>query len=695
VEIGAGRVSRAPASVAGGAILALAAIAILAWTPIVARPATAALAAAVPAAFVLCARRPMRAAVVAVVLWLPAAALLAGVPADTLEPAAWPALLDGMWALRSPDLVYASNDPWPLAAVLAMVGAGCIAAAGLARRRPAMAFAVVAAPWAAALVAAGPDVAVWQGVAVLAAGLLWHAWPRTSPRAAVALTLVVAVGSAVVAEAAAPRDRWLALPELNHSGRERFRTLSTEPTFTSIADKRDGSVMLEIRAAAPASWRMQALDVFDGHTWRASTTAPQLPEPAAEPARIDVRVRELQNTLVVAPGRIDRIDAAATARKAPGGGWELSPPPQAGDVYRVDASVVRARGLREAGLPRAPGVAAYTRLGWRDRRPKRGPAGGNLWSTLSTILAGGITPLQPPGFPVQVPPFGGAPSPRAERALARSPYDRVAVLARRLAAGARTERDVVERVRRYLADERRFRYTTDVPPPGEYPLADFLLRTHAGYCQHFAGAAALLLRLAGVPARMVVGFATGVRTRDGFNVRDVDAHAWIEVYFEGHGWVPFDMTPASAEAVADGLDPAAHAGGPAAPARPPAGAILAVLAVAALAGGALRRRGRALEDALPWLAARSGMTVGSATTLGELRHELARAVGPHTSALAAQAERARFGPGEQPRPSFARTRVARAVALDVGSWRALALLVRRRSGDRLQCAHADDPLRSG
>ncbi|HZB48794.1 MAG TPA: transglutaminase-like domain-containing protein, partial [Mycobacteriales bacterium] len=49
---------------------------------------------------------------------------------------------------------------------------------------------------------------------------------------------------------------------------------------------------------------------------------------------------------------------------------------------------------------------------------------------------------------------------------------------------------------------------------------------------------ALLLRLAGVPARVVVGFATGVPGPDGrFNVRDTDAHAWIEVYFQGYGWV--------------------------------------------------------------------------------------------------------------------------------------------------------------
>src|SRR6202007_2213208 len=83
------------------------------------------------------------------------------------------------------------------------------------------------------------------------------------------------------------------------------------------------------------------------------------------------------------------------------------------------------------------------------------------------------------------------------------------------------------------------------------------LRTHAGYCQQFAGAAALLLRLAGVPARVVAGFATGRRVGpDRYVVRDLDAHDWIEVYFQGYGWVPFNPTPSADPAlIAGGVDP--------------------------------------------------------------------------------------------------------------------------------------------
>ena len=75
------------------------------------------------------------------------------------------------------------------------------------------------------------------------------------------------------------------------------------------------------------------------------------------------------------------------------------------------------------------------------------------------------------------------------------------------------------------------------------PLADFVLRGKRGYCQHFAGAMALMLRFLGVPARVAVGFTGGSR-RDGvWKVTDHDAHAWVEVWFDGWGWLPFDPTP--------------------------------------------------------------------------------------------------------------------------------------------------------
>jgi protein-glutamine gamma-glutamyltransferase len=83
------------------------------------------------------------------------------------------------------------------------------------------------------------------------------------------------------------------------------------------------------------------------------------------------------------------------------------------------------------------------------------------------------------------------------------------------------------------------------PPRGSGPvLADFMLRSHRGYCQMFSGAMALVLRLHGIPARVAFGFTEGHETSSGdYKVLDRDAHAWVEAYFPGYGWMPFEPTP--------------------------------------------------------------------------------------------------------------------------------------------------------
>ncbi len=73
----------------------------------------------------------------------------------------------------------------------------------------------------------------------------------------------------------------------------------------------------------------------------------------------------------------------------------------------------------------------------------------------------------------------------------------------------------------------------------------FLFDMKKGYCDHFASAMAVMARSVKVPARVAVGYASG--TLDGllgeYVVRDEDAHAWVEVYFPGYGWVEFEPTP--------------------------------------------------------------------------------------------------------------------------------------------------------
>ena len=75
------------------------------------------------------------------------------------------------------------------------------------------------------------------------------------------------------------------------------------------------------------------------------------------------------------------------------------------------------------------------------------------------------------------------------------------------------------------------------------PLVDFVERTRAGYCQHFAGAMTVMLRMLGVPARVAVGFTAGTWKGGVWTVTDYQAHAWVEAWFAGYGWLTFDPTP--------------------------------------------------------------------------------------------------------------------------------------------------------
>ena len=100
-------------------------------------------------------------------------------------------------------------------------------------------------------------------------------------------------------------------------------------------------------------------------------------------------------------------------------------------------------------------------------------------------------------------------------------------------------------------------------PRSRYPLESFLFRDKAGYCQQFSGAMALLLRMAGVPARVSTGFSTGLLDRKAgeYVVRDFDAHSWVEVWYAGYGWVTMDPTPAAAPARSQTDDTSSGGGG--------------------------------------------------------------------------------------------------------------------------------------
>ena len=138
-----------------------------------------------------------------------------------------------------------------------------------------------------------------------------------------------------------------------------------------------------------------------------------------------------------------------------------------------------------------------------------------------------------------------------DRALRRSPYARTWALARRLMRESATPYEYVVAVNRYLQDG--FRYDETPDPVGRRAsrtLDGFLFDTKSGYCQHFSGAMAILLRMGGIPARVVTGFSPGgfSKRKQAWIVRDTDAHSWVEAWFDDYGWVTFDPTPAGTPA---------------------------------------------------------------------------------------------------------------------------------------------------
>jgi transglutaminase superfamily protein len=115
--------------------------------------------------------------------------------------------------------------------------------------------------------------------------------------------------------------------------------------------------------------------------------------------------------------------------------------------------------------------------------------------------------------------------------------------ARRVAGSARTPYAAVLALEAWFRQRGGFVYDEQPPRGPGPPLVGFVTKTKAGYCQHYAGAMAVMLRMLGIPARVAVGFTSGTLTDGKWIVTDHEAHAWVEVWFAGHGWVPFDPTP--------------------------------------------------------------------------------------------------------------------------------------------------------
>ena len=123
---------------------------------------------------------------------------------------------------------------------------------------------------------------------------------------------------------------------------------------------------------------------------------------------------------------------------------------------------------------------------------------------------------------------------------------RSSALARRVVADLASDAERVRALERYL--RRNGRYTDDPPAHGggeTSPVESFLLERTEGHCEYFASGMVVLARSLGIPARLVNGFAGGETNAIlGFTeLRQSDAHTWVEVHYQKAGWVRYDPTP--------------------------------------------------------------------------------------------------------------------------------------------------------
>jgi transglutaminase-like putative cysteine protease len=387
-------------------------------------------------------------------------------------------------------------------AVLAFLGGG--RAFGVARHLLPAAVGVLAAA------GMNPGAPYFKPLACVAAAGAWaHASFSGGPRRAGPSLAATAVASVLLAGGLA----WFlpfAQPHVVEfvanaysSGRTGLSDRSELGEVESLATSR--RVVARVFTEEPQLLRMQVFNRFDGRHW---ATVRRTSRPIAPPDG-DAR---LPPALAALPGRRFAVehwpDRAIETRVLPelllDDGWGLLSPAHPvlvvwpGDRLAQDDLGVLAGDARATGLY---GVA-------NDPAPWPAPPGGEDLE-----------------LPSRVDP-------------------RVLGLAAALADGTRSEREGVERTLHHL--QTGYRYTLDV---GRFrtldPLAEFLFEKKAGYCEYFATAAAVLLRAQGVPTRYVKGVAVrpGRRVGGHYVVRESDAHAWIEAYLPGEGWVEMDPTP--------------------------------------------------------------------------------------------------------------------------------------------------------
>ena len=310
--------------------------------------------------------------------------------------------------------------------------------------------------------------------------------------------------------------------------------------------------------APPANeiyWRMESLDSFDGTAWRPTASEADFYEPSVgggDPQhayrgtsqeitqRVQIAALRSQVLPTAGVGQLFRSDDVNV------GGFQITPDGSA--IYQAELAEGDEYEVRSTLPLQNEDLGALATLPDGTLSP--------LFANASEAGATSIQPGQPPGD--LTPPSD------IERfiQLPEEYPTGLNQLARRQTVGAETEFEAAWLLQHWFRDSGEFTYSTDVSTGhGSLDLEAWLTdpesaNYHIGYCEQYAAAMAFLGRVIGIPSRVVWGFTPGtVKEQDDGSevivVRDNNAHAWVEMWIDGFGWVRFDPTPR-----ADGTLPA-------------------------------------------------------------------------------------------------------------------------------------------
>jgi transglutaminase-like putative cysteine protease len=365
-----------------------------------------------------------------------------------------------------------------------------------------------------ALAAYNPDAQIDPALGIAVAAVFFEFASGRAPRLVVYGVLGVVFGLGIV--------RFLpwAQPKVEAAS-VGFLADSTGQTGLSLSDTARlgeveglaGSETVALRVWSSEAQRLRArvLTSFDGAAWHARAGAAE---------GVELRLADHVSA-----------ETAAWLEGLPGQTYEIPAPRPTASRATVHSKIVVA------------GASAPVLLSPRGAVLVRTPVAPARVDALGILTTVGQTSI----YGIVNAPLADALEPEPTDDLVALPADtdpRLRTLARALGDG-RSPDEKLERTLAHLGRECRYalkvgRFET------RQPVAEFLFDKKRGYCEYFASAAAVLLRLEGVPTRFVTGFNVTPANYAGghYLVRESDAHAWIDAYLAGRGWVEFDPTPA-------------------------------------------------------------------------------------------------------------------------------------------------------